>query len=445
MEPLAPHTSAQAAPVPPPGSAPVDTWLYEPFPAPDFSLQDLSGTARSLAALKGKPAAVLLWSFDVPAARAALDALARGAQTLTQAGIGSIAIAVEPPKDPAALRTVASAALPVAVATREVGLSYAILNRHLFMNRQDLRLPTCLLLDSGGNVVRVYRDEVNVARIVKDASAIEATPAERLARALPFPGTFYAGLPLRNYLPYGRELLDEGLDAAAVVAFERAAQANPGASTLYRLGTLLARTGEKGRARSAFERALALQPDLAEANNDLGALLAQEGDLDAAIGRFRAALASMPDYPDALNNLGYALLLTGHDGDARALYEKALALQPDFPEALNNLGLLFGRAGDMDRAEKYFRDAVARRADYGEANNNLALVLVRKGQTEAAAELLEGLLKRAPDYDAGYITLAKIYYAADRTADAIATLGRLLQRYPEHIVGRDMLRQLKRN
>jgi Flp pilus assembly protein TadD/peroxiredoxin len=445
MEPLAPHTSAQAAPVPPPGSAPLDTWMYEPFPAPDFSLQDLTGTARSLAALKGKPAVVLLWSFDVPAARAAFDALARGAQTLTQAGIGSVAIAVEPPKDPAALRTVSSAALPVAVATREVGRSYAILNRHLFMNRQDLRLPTCLLLDSGGNVVRIYRGGVNVAQIVKDASAIEATPAERLARALPFRGTFYAGLPLRNYLPYGRELLDEGLDAAAVVAFERAAQANPGASTLYRLGTLLARTGEKGRARSAFERALALQPDLAEANNDLGALLAQEGDLDAAIGRFRAALASMPDYPDALNNLGYALLLTGHDGDARPLYEKALALQPDFPEALNNLGLLFGRAGDMERAERYFRDAVSRRADYGEANNNLALVLVRKGQTEAAAELLEGLLKRAPDYDAGYITLAKIYYAAGRTTDAIGILERLLQRYPEHIAGRDMLRQLKRN
>ena len=135
-------------------------------------------------------------------------------------------------------------------------MAYAILNRHLFMNRQDLRLPTGLLLDAAGNVVRAYRDGVDVAQIVKDASAIAATPAERLARALPFPGSFYSGLPLRNYLPYGRELLDEGLDAAAIVAFERAAQANPGASTLYRLGTLLTRTGETARARSAFERAL---------------------------------------------------------------------------------------------------------------------------------------------------------------------------------------------
>ncbi len=443
-EPFAPQSAGTTASVPsPPGSAHTDTWLYEPFPAPDFSLQDVSGTTRSLAALKGKPAVVLLWSFEVPAARASLDALGRGVQTLAQAGVGSIAIALEPPQDPGALRALPSAGVPVAVATREVGLSYAILNRHLFMNRQDLRLPTCLLLDAGGNVVRAYRDGVNVAQIVKDASAIDATPVERLARALPFPGTFYQGLPLRNYLPYGRELLDQGLDAAAVVAFERAAQANPGASTLYRLGTLLTRTGEKARARSAFERALTLQPDLAEANNDLGALLAQEGDLDAAIGRFRAALASMPDYPDALNNLGYALLLSGHNVEARALYEKALALQPDFPEALNNLGLLFGRAGDMDQAEKYFRDAVSRRADYGEASNNLALVLVRKGQTDAAVELLEGLLKRTPEYEAGYITLAKVYYAGGRTKEAVGTLERLLQRSPQHPAALDLLRQFK--
>ena len=274
----------------------------------------------------------------------------------------------------------------------ELGLSYAILNRHLFMNRQDLRLPTTFLLDATGRVVKAYRDSVDVARILADAAAIAASPAERLTRAVPFPGTFYSPLPSRNYLPYGRELLDQGLDAAAVVAFERAAQANPSASTLYRLGTLLAKSGEAGRARAAFERALVMQPDLAEASNDLGALLAQGGDLEAAIGRFRAALASTPEYPDALNNLGYALLLSGRDEEARALYEKALALQPDFPEALNNLGLLFGRSGDLDRAERYFRDALGRRADYGEAANNLALVLVARGQAAAAVSLLEGFI-----------------------------------------------------
>ena len=50
---------------------------------------------RSLAALRGKPAIVLLWSFDAAASRAALETLGRGAQALARAGVGSIAIAVE--------------------------------------------------------------------------------------------------------------------------------------------------------------------------------------------------------------------------------------------------------------------------------------------------------------------------------------------------------------
>jgi Tfp pilus assembly protein PilF len=379
--------------------------------------------------------------MDAGASRTALETLERGATALGQAGIGAIAMIVEPPADPAAARSFASAAVPIVLATPEVSLSYAILNRHLYMNRQDLRLPTCLLLDASGNVVKAYRDRVDIAQIVKDAAVADASPADRLARAVPFQGAFYSGLPLRNYLPYGRELLDAGLEAAAVVAFERAAQADPGASTLYRLGTLLARSGETARARAAYERALVMQPDLAEANNDLGALLAQGGDLDGAIARFRAALATTPDYPDALNNLGYALLLTGHDDEARALYEKALALQPDFPEALNNLGLLLGRAGQMDRAEQYFRQALSRQPNYGEAANNLALVLAAKGQQAAAIALLEDLLRETPQYEPAYVTLAKIYFSAGRSKQAIGVLERLLQRNPKHPIALELLQE----
>jgi Tfp pilus assembly protein PilF len=408
LKPRATGTVPASAPAP--SSAPRTTWMYEPFPAPEVAVPT------------GRPAIVLLWSPEVPAARAARETLERGAQVLTRAGVGSVAVAVD------------------AQPNRE-SLSYAILNRHLFMNRQDLRLPTGLLVDAGGSVVKVYRDRVDVDEIVADASAIDVPPTERLARALPFPGNFHFGVPLRNYLPYGSELLDNGLEAAAVTAFERAAQANPGASTLYRLATLLARSGDTVKARAAFEQAIVLKPDLAEAHNDLGALLAQGGDLEAAIGQFRAALTAIPEYPDALNNLGYALLLTGREQEARALYEKALALQPDFPEALNNLGILAGRAGDLVDAERHFRAALARRSDYGEAANNLALVLASRRQTDAAVTLLERLLQGSPEYEPAYVTLAKIHFSTDRSKEGIAALERLLQRNPNHAVARELLRE----
>jgi Tfp pilus assembly protein PilF/peroxiredoxin len=434
--------TGRAAPFEAPSAGPPDaTWLYEPFPAPDFSASDTVGQSRSLSALRGRPAVLLFWSPGVDGSRAALDALSRESSALDAAGVGVLAIALDAPAPEAGVR--AGGSIPVVAASRDLALGYALLTRHLFMNRQDLRLPTTLLLDPAGRVVKVYRGPVSASRIIDDARAVETSTGERLARALPFGGTFHAPLPVRNYLPYGRELLDQGLEAAAVVAFERAAQASPSAATLYRLGTLLLKTGETERARAAFERALSLQPDLAEANNDLGTLLAQEGDLEAAIARFRMALAATPDYPDALNNLGYALLLSGRDDEARALYERALALQPDFPEALNNLGLLLGRAGDLEAAERYFRRALEGRPDYGEAANNVALVLVARGDAAAAIGWLERFLERAPAFEGAYLTLAKIHLAAGRTREGLSALERLLQRSPSHPVALELLREWK--
>ena len=445
-EPLraAPALATDAAPAER-AAAPGDTWLYEPFPAPGFSLPDLSGEKHSLAGLAGRSALLLAWSAREPRSLAALQALAAGSRNLAAAGVGTLALAIDAPAELAQVRAAAARAgsLPVVPASQEVALSYAILNRHLFMNRQDLRLPTAFLLDREGRVVKAYRDGLDVSKVARDAARIEAGPAERLARALPFAGTLYSPPGRRNYLPYGHELLDQGLDAAALGAFERAVQANPDSSTLYRLGTLLMKNGQTDKARAALEQALAKQPDLAEASNDLGTLLAQGGDLPAAIERFRAALRAAPDYPDALNNLGYALLLLGRESEARELYEKALALQADFPEALNNLGLILGRRGELAAAEARFRQALERRPDYGEAANNLALVLVARGDSEAAVRLLEDLLARDPGFDNGYITLAKIHLAAHRRNEAISTLQQLLQRNPKNSVAREILDSIR--
>jgi Flp pilus assembly protein TadD/peroxiredoxin len=419
------------------------TWFYDPFPAPAFTATALDGTTQSLAAFKGHPAVVLFWRGDVAPAREALSALARGHARLAAAQIGVLAVALDDAADAARVKAAAPVGVPVVHATREQGLLWAILYRHLFMNRQAMPLPAALLLDDAGRIVRAYRGAIDPERIIADAATIEVDAADRLARALPFAGWFHAALPQHNFLPYGRELLDEGLEAEAVDAFERASRANPSASVLYRLGTLLAKTGQIPEARAAFEGALTLDPSLSEAHNDLGALVAQSGDLDGAIARFRQALAATPDYPDALNNLGYALLLSGKEAEARPLYERALALQADFPEALNNLGLLLGRAGDLDGAERHFRQALERRADYGDAANNLALVLVARGQGTQAVALLEDLLSRTPAFENAYITIARIHLNAGRTADGLRAVERLLQQNPTHQLGLALAREYR--
>jgi Tfp pilus assembly protein PilF/peroxiredoxin len=439
---VAPPAETQGLAVVPPPTA---SWLYEPFPAPDFSLPGPDGKERSLAGLRGHPALLVLWSPSSAASLAVVRDLAGQQAVLAQAGAGVLAVALDLPQGGAKARAAAATlkGLPVALGSDEVGGIYTLLNRYVFVTKDDLRLPTAFLMNAQGEIVKVYREVVPVAEVVADIPKMAATPKERLARAMAFEGAFY-GIPgQRNYLQYGLELVEQGFDNAALVPFERAAKGDPSAFTLYSLGTLYMRGGQSAKAQAAFARAIEVKPDFSEASNGLGALLAQGGNLPAAVARFKIALETTPDYPDALNNLGYALLQMGRNREAFDLYQKALKLQPDFPEAFNNLGIYYAREGDPPRAEASFKEAVQRRPGYGEAGNNLALVLMAREDVPGATSVLQGLLKEAPDFEMTYVTLAKIYASTDRPRDAVQILERLLQRNPKNALALQMVRELR--
>jgi len=438
---------ASAAPdAPPAGPAaapPASTWLYEAFPAPALALTDLDGREHSLAEHAGRPVLLLFWATWAPASRTALQGLAGQREALAARGASILAVAVDAPADKGNVRAAAQGlGIPVMVASEEVAGTYDIVNRYLFDRREDLRLPTVFLVSAQGDVVKVYRDPIAASQILEDLPRIDTSPAERLARAVPFEGTFYSSPVQRNYFQYGLELSEQGFDAPAVAAFERVARLDPSAITFHNLGTLYMKRGNPLGARAAFERALDLKPDYADASNSLGALLAQSGEVPAAIERFRAALQARPDFADALNNLGFALFQTGQPAQAYELYQKALAVDPDFPEALNNLGIFFGRQGDLEAARRFFQQALDKRPAYGEAANNLALVLSARGEREAAVTLLQRSLEQAPEFEMTYVTLSRIYLQAGQRRQAVQVLERLLQRNPKNPLGLQILRQL---
>jgi Tfp pilus assembly protein PilF/peroxiredoxin len=439
----APSRSAAAAPA---KSAVLSgaTWLYQGYPAPDFALRDASGREHSLAAHAGHPLALLFWATWAPPSRALLDALGRQQRALAAAGGQALAVSVDGQDKAADVQTVSKAVgVPIAIADKDFAGMYSLLHRYLFDRREDLRLPTLFLINGRGEIVRVYHEPAAVANIADDIARIDVPAPERLARSLPFKGTFYAAPGERNYFQYGLELSEQGYDAAALVAFEHVAKVDPSAITFYNLGTLYMRRGRTADARAAFERALQLQKDYADANNSLGALLAQGGDVPAAIERFRAALVAKPQFPDAMNNLGFTLFQTGNAAQARELYEKALALQPVFPEALNNLGIYYGTQRDLDRALTYFQQAVDQRASFGEAANNLALVLAARGETAKAIDVLQRLLQVNPAFEMAYVTLCRIYLKGGQRQEGTQVLERLLQRNPTHPVGLQLLQGIR--
>lgn len=113
----------------------------------------------------------------------------------------------------------------------------------------------------------------------------------------------------------------------------------------YRLGCEL-EASEPERARDAYERALALAPDLHDARVNLGCLHHEAGRLAEAEAAYRAVLAARPDDATARFDLAVALEDAGREAEAREAYEACLAADPECAEAHYNLARLCERADD---------------------------------------------------------------------------------------------------
>lgn len=114
-------------------------------------------------------------------------------------------------------------------------------------------------------------------------------------------------LELRSDYPVARRLL--GVTRNLLADQEREAwltrtRANPDNSTAWaRLGHLLLGPRSLGRAETALRRAIELGAEGAEVYNDLGFALAQQGRSEEAIEAFEAALAIEPDLSTARENI----------------------------------------------------------------------------------------------------------------------------------------------
>ena len=73
------------------------------------------------------------------------------------------------------------------------------------------------------------------------------------------------------------------------------------------LGFVFHSQGKLDQAAARYERALALKPDLVQAQNNLGNIFREQGKLDQAAARFEQAIALRPDLPEMHNNLGNVL------------------------------------------------------------------------------------------------------------------------------------------
>lgn len=193
--------------------------------------------------------------------------------------------------------------------------------------------------------------------------------------------------------------LQAGQNEAAIELISKAIRVDS-ANPLYflNLGAAYQALGLYNEAAENLHRAIALEPNFAEAHNSLGNVLRCIGKFEEALGSCRRALSIKPDYADALCNLGTVLQETGQLDEAVAMYQKALSLKPDFTEVLSNLGLAQREQGQFADALASCRRALASNPHHAEAHNNLGVVLHDLGQLTAAAESYQSALDINPQF-----------------------------------------------
>jgi tetratricopeptide (TPR) repeat protein len=429
-----------------------ETWLLTPMSAPDFSLVDFKGQSCTLSKFRGSPVLLSFWAMQSGNCEDDLQLLNRVHERWAAQGLRILTVSVEDPANAERVRAWARTrgfSFPILHGSDDVTAIYNLLYRYLFDRHRDLDLPTSFLVDHNGNIVKAYQGPLNAEHVEDDFHHIPQTFADRLAKALPFPGITEIAEFQRNYLSYGSVYFQRGYYDQAEAYFQNAAHDDPGsAEPLYGLGSVYLEQQKNKDARECFERAVKLRASypgtLANAWNNLGLLATRDGRTAEAIAYFRQTLQLDPDHAIALLNLGNAYRQQKQWEEARVPLQRAVKISPEDPEANYSLAMVFAQMNDTDHAYEYLQQALRFRPAYPEALNNLGILYLRTGRRDQGVTSFEECIRVAPAFDQAYLNLARVYALEGRPEKARNVLSLLLKQHPDHAQAQNMLQQLQK-
>ncbi|HEX3660454.1 MAG TPA: FG-GAP-like repeat-containing protein [Acidobacteriaceae bacterium] len=425
----------------------VQTWLIEPLKAPAFSLPDVNGTMQELRSYRGGIVLLLFWSVGAPLSVDALRKLEKDPALRSGPAVTCVAVNVDDATQLGSARSTATQeriSFPVLFATEEIAGVYNLIYRYMFDRRRDLPIPSALLLDSQGMIVKVYQGAVDPEDVLRDSRSMPVNAADRMRRALPFPGILVQDKLARNDFTYGVAMFQHGFLDQAQDSFLQVLATRPDdADALYNLGTLSLRRRDFSAGRRYLEQAVQLRPNYPEAWNNLGMIAAEEGQPDEAVRHFQQSLAYRPSYAIALLNLGNVYRRQRLFDQAHDCLNRALELLPDDAEISYSLGMLYAQQNQLQPASDYLRRALVLKPDYPEALNNLGIVFVRLGNYSLAEEEFRTGIRVAPSFDQSYLNLARLYALENDREHARQVLSQLLALQPENASARRSLEQLQ--
>ena len=162
-------------------------------------------------------------------------------------------------------------------------------------------------------------------------------------------------------------------------------------------GVEASKNGDLLLAKECFKNAIDIDPNFADAHNDLGVVLAGLRQVDESIDQFEKTIDLAPRNTAALINLNLALFAQHRYHDVCLVARQALNIDPTLTPVRYVLALsLIADHGDATEALANLARAARQ---YPQAHIAASNVLAQIGDTDEAARQLEAYLKSAPDND----------------------------------------------
>lgn len=178
---------------------------------------------------------------------------------------------------------------------------------------------------------------------------------------------------------------------------------------------------------SAAQKALELDPNLAEAHILLGDVYSARWQWADAEAEYKRALELSPNNAYAHAGLAWWLLFHGRTDEAIAWERRARELDPLSIDGVH-LGWMLFEARRYDEALRELRSALALQPNDAVALWDLGIVFMDQNQSGGAIPVLEKALS-ASNRSVGIVgSLAKAYAQAGRRSDALRLLGELKRR-----------------
>lgn len=216
-------------------------------------------------------------------------------------------------------------------------------------------------------------------------------------------------------LRMGNNAVQLGNLREALLLYEEEEEVAPSSALYVRMGRTYAELGVADSARMAYEKAVALDSNNANAHMMFGQFLEEAGEIEAALVHSRKALELQPEHPNYQFAVGAQLYQAGHLEEAAEYLKRAADARLLHYPAQYNLGQVLTRLDREDEATYYLARADSARRLMDQITS------------------AQDAVSRNPDDVEGWARLGELYRIADESGAAFEAFKKAAAIQPENL------------